>query len=100
MIPEAPELCSLAARLGAILERLEKLEVQVRALVTSPTVEAREFLLRDERGEIRARLEMHDYAPSLTFYDRVGTERLRIGLRSDGTPAMQVGRREIPLAGA
>ena len=86
MTSEAPDLRSLAQRLDAILDRLAKLEVQVRALVTSQTVEAREFVVRDERGEIRARLEMQGYAPCLTFYDRVGDERLRVGLRPDGSP--------------
>ena len=100
MIPEAPELRPLAARLDTITDRLDKLEVQVRGLVTSPTVEAREFVVTDARGEVRARFEMQDYAPRLTFYDRVGTARLRIGLRSDGAPAIQVKEREIPLAEA
>ena len=98
MTPEAPELRSLAARLDRISDRLERLEVQVRGLVTSPTVEAREFVVKDARGEIYARLERYDYAPRLTFFDRVGTERLRIGLGRDGTPSIQIGEREIPLA--
>jgi len=100
MTSEAPALRSLAARLDTITDRLDKLEVQVRGLVTSPTVETRQFVVTDERGEIRARLEMHDYAPRLTSFDRVGTERLRIGLGGDGTPSIQIGAREIPLAGA
>ncbi len=95
MTPETPEL--LAARLEAILDRLANLEVQVHGLMTSQTVEAREFVVRDTRGEIRARLEMQEYAPCLTFYDRAGKERLRIGLRKDGTPAMWVEGRETPL---
>jgi len=95
MTPEAPELRSLAARLDALGDRLQALEVRVPALVTSPTEEATEFILRDERGEIRARLGMPDYAPRLTFYDRVGTELLRIGLRRDGAPTIQLGEREF-----
>ena len=55
---------------------------------------------QDERGRIRARLEMQEYSPCLTFYDRVGTERLRVGLRSDGTPAMWEEGRESPLGGS
>ncbi len=86
MTTEAPDQRALAARLNAIAERLEKLEVQVRGLVTSQAVEAREFLLRDDRGEIRTRLEVADYAPRLTFYDRLGTARLRVGLHKDGSP--------------
>ncbi len=94
MTPETP---ALEARLEAILGRLTKLEVQVRGLVTSQTEEAKEFVVRDERGEIRARLEMQEYAPCLTFYDRLGKERLRIGLRTDGSPSLWVEDREIPL---
>ena len=100
MILGAPDLKALAARLDAITDRLEKLEVQVRGLVTGPTVEAREFVVKDARGEVRARLDMQDYAPRLIFFDRVGTERLRIGLRRDGRPSSRVGEREIPLAEA
>jgi hypothetical protein len=55
---ETPDLTRLAARLEMIVDRLEKLEVQVRGLMTSQTVEAREFVVRDDHGEIRARLEM------------------------------------------
>ncbi len=54
--------------------------------MTSQTVEAREFVVRDDRGEIRARLEMQQYAPCLTFYDGAGQERLKIGLRADSSP--------------
>ena len=60
-------------------------------------MEGREFALRDERGEIRARLEMQEYAPRLTFYDRVGDERLRVGLQTDGSPSLRVKDREISL---
>ena len=97
MTSEAPDLRDLAQRLEAIRDRVTKVEVQVRTLVMSQSVEGREFALRDERGEIRARLEMQEYAPRLTFYDRLGTERLRIGLRPDGTPATWVEGWEIPL---
>jgi hypothetical protein len=92
---EAPDPKLLGARLEAILDRLERLEVQVRGLVTSQTVEAREFLVRDARGEVRARLEMQEYTPCLTFYDRVGTARLRMGLQPDGSPSLRVHNREI-----
>jgi len=76
---------------------VEDLEVQVRGLVTSPTVEAKEFVVRDDHGVIRARLEMEQYAPCLTFYDPLGKERLKIGLRTDGSPLLRVEQREIPL---
>jgi hypothetical protein len=67
--PEAIDLRMLAQRLDAIHDRLGNLEVQVRALVTSQTVEAKEFVVRDDRGEVWARLEMQQYAPCLTFHD-------------------------------
>jgi hypothetical protein len=97
MTSEMPDLRPLAALLDAIADRLQKLEVQVRALVTSQTVEAKEFVVRDERGEIRARLEMQEYTPCLTFYDRLGIERLHIGLQADGSPLLRVKDREMPL---
>jgi hypothetical protein len=75
----------MAQRLDAIVDRLEKLELQVRGLVHSQTVEAKEFVLRDARGEIQARLEMQEYSPCLTLYDRLGEERLRLSLRPDGS---------------
>jgi hypothetical protein len=63
----------------------------------SQTVDAKEFIVRDDRGEIRARLEMQQYAPCLIFYDRAGKERLKIGLRTDATPALWVEGRETSL---
>ncbi len=88
MTPETPDLTRLTARLEALGNRLHNLEVQVRGLLMSQPVEAREFVVRDDRGEIRARLEMAQFAPCLTFYDRAGKERLKIGLRTEGSPAM------------
>jgi capsule polysaccharide export protein KpsE/RkpR len=100
MAPETPDVQTLAARLEALTQRLVNLEVQVRGLVSSQTVETRELVVRDERGEIRARLEMQEYAPHLTFYDRLGKVRLRVGLRVDGSPSIRIGEREIPFPGA
>lgn len=97
MIPQVPEFAAVVARVEAIVGRLERLEVQMLGLVASQTVDAKEFVVRDERREIRARLEMQEYAPCLTFYDRLGTERLKIGLLTDGTPAVWVEGREIPF---
>ncbi len=97
MPADVPELKALALRLEMIADRLDKLEVRVRALVTSQTVEAKEFVAKDDRGEVCARLEVQEYAPCLTFYDRAGQERLKIGLRTDGSPLIQVERRDIPL---
>ena len=57
------ELKAMAAPLDAILERVHNLEVQVRGIVTSQTVEAKAFVLRDDRGRIRARLDIQEYHP-------------------------------------
>jgi hypothetical protein len=97
MTPETPDLTRLAARLERIVDRLAQLEVRVRGLMTSSTVEAREFVVRDDHGVIRARLEMERYAPCLTFYDPLGKERLKVGLRTDSTPLLRAERREVPL---
>ena len=97
MTSETPDLTRLKERLERIVRRVEDLEVQVRGLVTSPTVEAKEFVVRDDHGVIRARLEMEQYAPCLTFYDPLGKERLKIGLRTDSSPMLRVDEREIPL---
>ncbi len=42
----------------------------------SQTVEAREFVLKDERAQIRARLKLEGSIPCLVFYDRWGRPRL------------------------
>ena len=97
MPSEALDLRALSERLDLILERLSKLEVRVRGLLTSQTVEAKEFVVKDDRAVIRARLEMAQYAPCLTFYDNAGTERLKIGLRTDSSPMLHVEGREIRL---
>jgi len=97
MTEDTPDLTRLAVRLEVLADRLDKLEVQVRGLVESQTVEATEFVVKDERGHVRARLEMQEYAPCLTFYDPAGKERLKIGLRTDSSPVVRVAQREIPL---
>jgi len=97
MTPETPDLTRLTARLERIVHRVEDLGVQVRGLVTSPTVEAKEFVVRDDHGEIRARLEMEQHAPCLTVYDPLRKERLKVGLRTDSSPMLRVEQREIPL---
>jgi hypothetical protein len=89
MAADPSDLTASAARLDRILERLAKLEVQVYSLMQSQTVEAQAFVLQDERRQIRTRLDLRDCAPRLTFYDRVGHERLRVGLQPDGTPDLR-----------
>jgi hypothetical protein len=54
--------------------------------------------VKDDRSQPRARFEVAGHSPQLAFYDRLGKERLRIGLHTDGTPAMWVEGREIPSA--
>ena len=61
------------------------------------SVEAREFVIMDERHHPRARCEMAEHAPRMLFCDHSGRERLRIGLRSDGTPSMWVEGRVVPF---
>jgi hypothetical protein len=97
MTPLVLDFAAVVARLETIVGRLERLEIQMLGLVTSQAVEAGEFVVRDERREIRAQLEMQQYAPCLTFYDRLGKERLKIGLRTDGSPFLLVEGREIPF---
>ena len=97
MTAETPDLQSLAYQLEALRERLQNLEVQVRGLMTSQTVEAKAFVLRDDRGRICARLDIQGYSPRLTFFDRGGDERLSVGLRSEGSPSLRVKDREIPV---
>ncbi len=48
MTSETIDLRTVAQRLDAIHDRLEKLGVQVRGLVTSQAVEAKEYIVRDE----------------------------------------------------
>ena len=86
MTSQPPDLAAVLARLDRIHERISRLEFQVSGLMQSESVEAEAFVLRDDRGEIRARLDLRDHAPRLTFYDRIGEERLHIGLHADGTP--------------
>jgi hypothetical protein len=69
-----------------------------RRLIEGGSLEAKEFVVRDDRGEIRAaRLEMQGYTPHLIFYDRSGKERMKIDLRTDGTPSICAEGREISL---
>ena len=86
MSTEREDIARLTAQVEALLERVMQLEGQVYRLMESQTVEAEVFILRDDRAEIRARLDLREYAPRLTFYDRLGHERLHIGLHADGTP--------------
>jgi len=86
MSADQGEIERLTVWIEALQKRIGQLEGQVRGLMTSQTVEAEAFVLRDDRAEIRARLDLRNYAPRLTFYDRLGNERFHIGLHSDGTP--------------
>ncbi len=65
-------LPTITDRLEMIADRLDKLEIQVRGLLMSQTVEAKEFVVRDDHGEIRARLEMQEYSPCSLFMTEPG----------------------------
>jgi hypothetical protein len=97
MPSETPDLTRLTARLEQMESRLAEVEQQVRGLLTSLTAEARRFVVRDIRGAIRAQLEMPQFAPALTLYDSAGKERLKVGLRLDGSPLLSVEQRETPF---
>ena len=53
----------LTTQMESILERLRRLEIQVNRLDESQTVEAKEFVVLDDRGDPRARLRA-GWAPS------------------------------------
>ncbi len=96
-MPEAEDDPRLTTRLDSILERLQRLELQMNRLIESQTIEARDFVVVDDLGQPRARFEMAGHSPQVIFFDRIGRERLRIGLHQDGTPAMRVEGREVPF---
>jgi len=85
MVPQTQDLAAALARLDTILERLNRLELQVPVPMQSESVEAEAFVLRDQRAQVRARLDLWDHAPRLTFHDGIGDERLLIGPQTDGT---------------
>ncbi len=60
-------------------------------------MDANEFVVVDERNQPRARFETVGPASQIVFFDQTGRERLRIGLRPDGTPSMWVEGREVAL---
>ena len=96
-VPESEDDPRLTTRLDSILERLRRLELQMNRIVESTTVEAQNFVVMDEGGQPRARFEMAGHSPQMIFFDRIGRERLRIGLRTDGTPSMWVEGRAVPF---
>ncbi len=71
------------------MDLLNNVELQLRGLGMSPTVEAREVLVQDEPGAIRTRLELQEYAPSRTVSDSTGKERLKLGLWTEGAPCSE-----------
>jgi hypothetical protein len=68
--------------------------VQVPGLVTSRTAEAKDLMVCDEPGEIRARVEKQEFSSCLTYSNRSGKECLKIGLRTDSRPS---GRRKANI---
>ncbi len=93
-----PDLVPILARLETLADRVRHLELQLRGLIESATVEGQALVLQDARGHVRARWEVVEHAPRLTFYDTAGVERLRVGLNLDATPAIWADGREIALA--
>ena len=87
----------LTARLESLQERVRRLEIQINRLIETPAVEAREFVVVDERNRPRARFELAGHSPQVLLFDSTGRERLRIGLHTDGTPSMWVEGKEMPL---
>ena len=87
----------LTTQLESLHERIRRLEIQVNRIAESPSIEAREFVVVDERNRPRARFELAGHAPQVALFDATGRERLRIGLHTDGLPAIWVEGREVPL---
>ena len=87
----------LTTQLESLHERIRRLEVQVNRLVETPSIAAREFVVVDEHNRPRARFELAGHAPQVVLFDATGWERLRIGLHTDGSPAIWVEGREVPL---
>ena len=97
-MPKQNEDPRLTTQLESLRERIRRLEVQVNSLIKTPTIEAREFVVVDDRNRPRARFELAGHAPQVILFDSNGRERLRIGLQTDGTPAMWVEGQEKRLA--
>jgi hypothetical protein len=66
-MPAEDEDLKLTMRLESILERLRRLELQVNRLMETQTVEGKEFLVKDERGQPRARFELAGHSPPDRF---------------------------------
>ncbi len=87
----------LTPLLTAMLERLGRLEHQVNGLLKRDVVWAQTLVIRDDHGDPRARFELAGESPQLLLFDSAGRERLRLGLRPDGTPAIWMDGREVPV---
>ncbi len=82
---EEDEAPRVTTRLDSILGRLRRVETQVNRLVESQAVEAKHFVVMDERGQPRAGSSWR-HSPQVGFFDSTGRERMRVGQRTDGTP--------------
>lgn len=89
MTSQPPDLAAVLARLDRIHERISRLEFQVSGLMQSESVEAEAFVLRDDRGEIRARLDLRDHAPRLTFYAQIEGSVKNPPIRTPSLPMLQ-----------
>ncbi len=54
-------------------------------------LDARELVLRDDQGTVRAALTLEsDGSPTLDLYDRDGKDRARLAVRADGFPGLHL----------
>ena len=96
-MPEDEEDPKLTPQRESLQERIRRLEVQGNRLVETPSMAAREFVVVDEHHRPRARFELAGHSPQVVLFDATGRERRRIGLHTDGSPALWVEAREGPL---
>ncbi len=94
MVAGALTLCSLVQVLWLCADRVSAAQLMRRQAMT-----ANEFVVMDERGQPRARFETVGSASQVVFFDQTDRERLRIGLRPDGTPSILVEGRELLTPG-
>jgi hypothetical protein len=87
-MPEAEDDPRLTTRLDSILERLRWLELQVNRLLESQTVEARNFVVVDERNQPRARFEMAGHSPRVSFFDCYRSRKNVVSEQRAGTNMM------------
>lgn len=73
----------MVTRLHLSSGRMTDLGIQARTLAESQIIEGECVVLKDDDGDVRARLEMVGSAPRVTFYESAGTPRVSIGFAMD-----------------